>query len=70
MEKVLELLLVEDDTAACKEIVDVIDKNPDTFKLIGITNNSLRAFQYVQENYPDAVILENFITAGATVWNF
>lgn len=50
MEKVLELLLVEDDTAACKEIVDVIDKNPDTFKLIGITNNSLRAFQYVQEN--------------------
>ena len=58
MEKVLELLLVEDDTAACKEIVDVIDKNPDTFKLIGITNNSLRAFQYVQENYPDAVILD------------
>ena len=28
MEKVLELLLVEDDTAACKEIVDVIDKIP------------------------------------------
>lgn len=58
MDKKLEILLVEDDQTACKEIIQEIDNNPDDFTLIGITNNSARAFQYVKEVCPDAVILD------------
>lgn len=58
MEKKLEILLVEDDQTACKEIIQEVDNNPDDFNLIGITNNSSRAFQYVKETCPDAVILD------------
>ena len=58
MDKKLEILLVEDDQMACKEIIQEVDNNPDDFNLIGITNNSSRAFQYVKEVYPDAVILD------------
>lgn len=58
MDRKLEIVLVEDDQTACKELVYEIDNNPDDFVLIGITNNSSRAFQYVTENFPDAVILD------------
>lgn len=58
MENVLEILLVEDDPIACNEIICEVDNNPDNFRLIGITNNSSRAFQYVAEARPDAVILD------------
>lgn len=58
MDKKLEIILVEDDQRACKEIIQEIDNNPDDFTLIGITNNSARAFQYVKEGCPDAVILD------------
>ena len=58
MDKKLEILLVEDDQTACKEIIQEVDNNPDDFNLIGITNNSSRACQYVKETCPDAVILD------------
>lgn len=58
MDKILEILLVEDDQTACKELVQAVDNNPDDFNLIGITNNSSRAYQYVVESCPDAVILD------------
>ena len=58
MDKILEILLVEDDQTACKELVQAVDNNPDDFSLIGITNNSSRAYQYVVESCPDAVILD------------
>ncbi len=58
MRNVLEVLLVEDDQTACKEIIQEIDNNPDDFNLIGITNSSSRAFEYVLEARPDAVILD------------
>ncbi len=58
MDKKLEILLVEDDQAACKELIKEIDNNPDDFNLIGLTNNSSRAYQYVIESHPDAVILD------------
>lgn len=58
MENVLEILLVEDDPVACNEIICEIDNDPENFRLIGITNNSSRAFQYVADASPDAVILD------------
>ncbi len=58
MEKKLEILLVEDDQTACKNLIKEIDSNPDDFYLIGITNNASRAFQYVVDTSPDAVILD------------
>lgn len=58
MDKKLEILLVEDDQTACKELIETIDNNPSDFDLIGITNNSSKAFQYVAETCPDAVILD------------
>lgn len=58
MDKKLEILLVEDDQSACKDLIQAVDNNPDDFNLIGITNNSSRAFQYVVETCPDAVILD------------
>lgn len=64
MDKKLEILLVEDDQNACKEIINEIDENPDDFFLIGITNNSSRAFQYVIDTHPDAVILDLELHSG------
>lgn len=58
MQSKLFVLLVEDDPAACKEIVTGIDNDPDNFFLIGITNNSARAIEYVINDRPDAVILD------------
>lgn len=54
----LEILLVEDDQNDCKDMINAVDNNPDDFVLIGITNNSTRAFQYVVDAQPDVVILD------------
>ncbi|MGN1104472.1 MAG: sporulation initiation factor Spo0A C-terminal domain-containing protein [Candidatus Coproplasma sp.] len=58
MDSRLKVLLVEDDQAACKQIIDEVNLNPDDFILIGITNNSTLAFEYVSDKHPDAVILD------------
>ncbi|MGN0813528.1 MAG: sporulation initiation factor Spo0A C-terminal domain-containing protein [Candidatus Coproplasma sp.] len=58
MENRLEILLVEDDQSACYEIVKEADNSLDDFFIIGVTNNSARAYQYVIEAHPDAVILD------------
>lgn len=58
MDERLEILLVEDDQTACKELIETVDNNTDDFVLIGITNNSSKAFQYVEQTCPDVVILD------------
>lgn len=58
MRSKLEILIVEDDEIACRELIDEIDKNPEDFFLINYTNNSLKAFDLVMETQPDAVILD------------
>lgn len=57
MDKKLSILLVEDDPAACKEIMEYIDEL-DTVCLIGVTNNSTKAIDYVKDYLPDAIILD------------
>lgn len=51
------ILLVEDDLSACTEISNCID-NFDDMTLVGIIDNSTDAISYVQNNLPDAVILD------------
>ncbi len=58
MDRKLEILLVEDDQNDCKEIINAVDDDPNEFVIIGITNNSTRALQYVMDAKPDAVILD------------
>lgn len=57
MEKALNLLLVEDDQATCKDIVSYVD-TLDEVNLIGVTNNSARAIEYICDYLPDAIILD------------
>ena len=57
MENHLTILLVEDDKAACKEIMQYIDQLDD-IDLVGITNDSGKAIECVVSLLPDAVILD------------
>lgn len=57
MDKKLSILLIEDDEMACKEIMQYTDELDDV-SLIGITNNSCKAIEYVKDYLPDAVILD------------
>lgn len=56
-EKMLSILLVEDDKAACDEIENYIDTCGNVC-LTGITGNSDEALEMVQNTLPDAVILD------------
>lgn len=64
MEKKLEILLVEDDPAACKEIVEIIDESQD-FIIVGVTNNTAKAIQYIEEFLPDILILDLELHEGS-----
>lgn len=63
LEKELTVLLIEDDTLTCKNFRNYIDKLEDVI-LVGITNNSYRAIEYVSEYLPDAVILDLELNNG------
>lgn len=57
MDKKLFVLLVEDDQNACREIIEYIEELDDVC-LVGVTNNSKRALEYVADCLPNAVILD------------
>ncbi len=57
MKKNISVLLVEDDEEACNEFIRNTD-GLDDLDLIGITDNSRKAIEYVKEFLPDAVILD------------
>jgi len=63
-QKDLKVLLVEDDPEACKAISVYTDKT-DGVRLIGVTNNADRAFDYVRDYLPDAVILDMELHKGS-----
>ncbi len=64
MEKKIEILLVEDDPNACKEIIEVIDESED-FLIVGVTNNASKAIQYIEEFLPDVLILDLELHEGS-----
>ena len=57
MERKFEILLVEDDSVVCQEIVDLVDESEDFF-LVGVTGNSEQALEYVKDSQLDAIILD------------
>ena len=57
MDRKLEILLVEDDHTVCEEMTDMI-LNSDDLTLIGVTNNAIKAVEYIRDKLPDAVILD------------
>lgn len=58
MNNSLEILLIEDDQAECNELIKAAENEPDEFSIIGVTNNSSRAIEYVADYRPDVVILD------------
>ena len=63
MNRKLEILLVEDDPAACKEIAGHVDDSDDLI-LIGVTSNSTNAVELIKDKLPDAVILDLELNLG------
>jgi DNA-binding NarL/FixJ family response regulator len=57
MDKKLSILLVEDDEQECKSILQYADELDDV-NLIGVTNSSYKAIEFVKDYLPDAVILD------------
>lgn len=53
----LSIIIVEDDPDSCKEFYDYIDKTED-IELLGSTNNSTQAIEYMKDYLPDAIILD------------
>ena len=55
--KILNILIIEDDIVACKELREYIEKF-ETLKLIGITGNSEKGIELVKSMLPDIIILD------------
>lgn len=64
IDRKLEILLVEDDPAACKDMIEVIDESDD-FIIVGVTNNASKAIQYIEEFLPDVMILDLELHEGS-----
>ena len=63
-DKTINILLIEDDVAACRELSLYIEKI-DNLKLIGITGNSDEGVEMVKSMLPDVVILDIELHRGA-----
>ena len=55
--KILNILIIEDDVAACKELGLYIEKI-ENLKLVGITGDSDKGIEIVKSTLPDVVILD------------
>lgn len=63
LERELTIILVEDDTEACKRFTEYADIT-DNVSIAAITNNSYRALELVKDLHPDAVILDLELNQG------
>ena len=57
MEKILSILIIEDDVEAIKELEQRIQQE-DNLKVIGTTNDSSRAINLVRAHLPNVIILD------------
>lgn len=62
--RTLDILIIEDDVAACRELSLCIEKI-DTMKLIGTTGNADEGLEIVKSELPDVVILDMELHHGA-----
>jgi DNA-binding NarL/FixJ family response regulator len=57
MEKNLSILLIEDEPLECQEIIRQIE-SASGVELVGVTNNIVKAMEFVVDFQPDAIILD------------
>ncbi len=57
MERPLSILLVEDEPLECQDMISQIELTNDV-RLVGVTNNIIKALEYVTDMQPDAIILD------------
>lgn len=57
MQGILNVVLVEDDNSICQRFSDYIYSVQDV-KLVGVTNNSIQALEYIKDYQPHAIILD------------
>ena len=62
--KTLNILIIEDDVVACRELSQYIEKIDD-LKLVGISQDAEKAIDLVQGTLPDVVILDIELHHGA-----
>lgn len=55
--EVMRILLVEDDKQLCQDFVNYINAL-DEVSLVGVTNNSNKAIEIIEDTNPDAIILD------------
>lgn len=63
MDRELNIMLIEDDSSICKRFAEYVDVTAEV-SIIAVTNNSYRALELIQENLPDAVILDLELNQG------
>ena len=61
--KTLNILIIEDDVAACKELRQYIEKI-ESLKLVGITGDSDKGIELVKNVLPDVIILDIELNHG------
>ena len=61
--KILNILIIEDDVTACRELRQYIEKF-ETLKLIGITGDSDKGTELVKSVLPDVIILDIELNRG------
>ena len=57
MDRPLSVLLIEDEPLDCQEMIQQIEATKDIL-LVGVTNNIIKAMEYVTDSLPDAIILD------------
>ena len=58
--KNLNILIIEDDVAACRELRQYIEKI-ETLRLVGITGDSDEGIELVKSTLPDVIILDRLV---------
>lgn len=63
MERILHIMIIEDDTNACKHYTKYIEEYKE-LSITTITNNSYRALELLSEQFPEAIILDLELNTG------
>jgi len=57
MDRPLSVLLIEDDSYECQEMIKAMEDKEDV-RSVGVTNNTVKALEQVTDSLPDAIILD------------
>ena len=57
MDRPLSVLLIEDEPLECQEMIRCMEPIKE-IHLVGVTNNAVKALEYVRDSLPDAIILD------------